>query len=288
MAKSPPHRLGQIIGQLLEEILEERLREFVRGGNLFLDQKGVRTPVRSGRKVSWKDKYGNSHDLDFVIEKGGSRSVQGRPVAFIEAAWRRYTKHSKNKAQEIQGAILPIAELHYQDKPFLGAVLGGEFTKPSLDQLQSTGFDVLYLPYESLMKAFDSVGINARFDESTADADSRVCVERIEKLNPDKRSLLKSQLIEIDKAAIEKFFVALKDKLARQIDRIIIVPLFGDSHEFESVDAAVKFILDLNMAIAQTTFQKFQVNVVFSNGDKIEGVFSEKKSAIKFVEFVST
>jgi hypothetical protein len=168
MAESPPHRFGQIIGGLLEEIIEFHLAAFVRGNTYFLDKRGERKPVRNGLKLSWSDDFGNSHDLDFVIEKGGSATTQGRPVAFIEAAWRRYTKHSRNKVQEIQGALLPIAAKHFRDKPFLGAVLAGEFTSPSLDQLRSHEFEVLYLPYETIMSSFDYVEIDARFDEKNA------------------------------------------------------------------------------------------------------------------------
>ena len=45
---------------------------------------------------------GNVHDLDYVFEQGGTEATIGQPKAFIEIAWRRYTKHSRNKAQEIQ------------------------------------------------------------------------------------------------------------------------------------------------------------------------------------------
>lgn len=76
------------------------------------------------RKVAWIDGQGNTHDLDYVFELGGSDEQIGSPRAFIEAAWRRYTKHSRNKAQEIQGAILPLAERFHDCHPFLGAVLG--------------------------------------------------------------------------------------------------------------------------------------------------------------------
>lgn len=53
---------------------------------------------------------GNAHDLDFVLERGGSDDKIGMPAAFIETAWRRYTKHYRNNAQEIQGALEPLAE----------------------------------------------------------------------------------------------------------------------------------------------------------------------------------
>src|SRR6476620_7785514 len=137
MAESPSHKFGQALGKLfedivLDDILKPRLEQFAKTKNYYLDSQRSR-PVRSGKKVTWEDKYGNKHDLDFVIEIDVTDDQLGRPVAFIESAWRRYTKHSRNKAQEIQGAILPIIELHHLSAPFYGAVLAGEFTKPALD-----------------------------------------------------------------------------------------------------------------------------------------------------------
>ena len=128
MAKSPSHKFGQIIGNLLEEITFPLLSEFSSKRNLYLDRQGKRGKARSGKKVQWQDKYGNIHDLDFVIELGGTKDKKGKPVAFIEAAWRRYTKHSRNKAQEIQGAVLPIADRHEWDIPFLGAIIAGQLS----------------------------------------------------------------------------------------------------------------------------------------------------------------
>ncbi|MEZ4633669.1 MAG: hypothetical protein R2856_01600 [Caldilineaceae bacterium] len=88
----------------------------------------------------------------------------GEPVAFIGAAWRRYTKHSRNKVQEIQGRSY---WLKYQwNNPFLGAVLAGEFTRASLEQLESLDCTSCF-PYASLLEAFASQQIDVHFDEAT-------------------------------------------------------------------------------------------------------------------------
>lgn len=147
MAASPAHRYGQIIGDILELTVEPFLQDFAQKYSLFLDRKGPR-PTRKGVKLSWKDRNGNSHDLDFVLEKNGSPTRQGTPAAFVETAWRRYTKHSKNKVQEIQGAILPLVETYRNFGPFFGTILAGEFTEASLTQLRSLGFAVLHFPYK--------------------------------------------------------------------------------------------------------------------------------------------
>ena len=161
MAESSSHKFGQELGKLIEnivlnDILKPRLQQFVQTKNYYLDWQRTR-PARTGKKVTWKDKYENQHDLDFVIEIDGNDRQLGTPVAFIECAWRRYTKHSKNKAQEIQAAILPIIELHNLSAPFYGAVLAGEFTKPALDQLRNNGFAIIYIPYQDVVAAFKEI-----------------------------------------------------------------------------------------------------------------------------------
>ena len=162
MAESLSHKFGQIIGDLLELAIEPHLQKFARKHKLYLDKKGARK-ARSGKKVCWTDANGNKHDLDFVLERGGTENKIGDPVAFIETAWRRYTKHSRNKAQEIQGAVLPLAIKYRRSSPFVGVVLAGVFTEGALTQLKSLGFGVLYFPYETVVKTFSKFGINAAF-----------------------------------------------------------------------------------------------------------------------------
>ena len=166
MAVSYSHKFGQIIGDSLELAVEPFLRDFSQRNTLYLDVKGPRA-ARSGLKLTWEDINSNRHDLDFVLERNGTNSKIGDPVAFIECAWRRYTKHSKNKAQEIQGAIMPLFEKYKKYYPFLGVILAGEFTSTSLTQLQSLGFSILFITYDKIIEAYKTIGIDAYFDEET-------------------------------------------------------------------------------------------------------------------------
>jgi hypothetical protein len=99
--ESPAHRFGQIVGEVLEAAVTPVLRAFAKKHGLYLDMKGPR-PCRKGKLCKWVDLNGNSHDLDFVLERGGSPSERGAPAAFIETAWRRYTKHSRNKPKRFK------------------------------------------------------------------------------------------------------------------------------------------------------------------------------------------
>lgn len=287
MAASPSHRFGQIIGDLLEEIMAPRLEEFCRGRDLYLDKKGTRGAAREGKKVSWLDKFGNTHDLDFVIEKGGTASRRGRPLAFIEAAWRRYTKHSRNKAQEIQGAVLPIAEKHEWDKPFLGVVLAGIFTEGSLSQMKSSGFEVMLFPYETITDAFASVGVDAKFDENTPDAVFQRSIDNIEALPAASRTALKDHLMQTNAGLLNNFLEELEKTLDRRIETVVLIPLHGSQNEFCSVADAISFIEAHDQSEPHGGgFRKYEVIVRYTNGDKIDASFADKYKAVSFLRYV--
>ena len=176
------HKFGQIIGDTLEGMLRAPLKTIARKHGLYLDYKHPRPARGHKSKVTWTDEKGNSHDLDYVLEHGGSESERGTPKAFIETAWRRYTKHSCNKVQEIHGAILPLARTYSRYAPFLSAVFAGVFTEGALQQLRSNGFAILYFPYPSIIEAFACTGIDAAFDEDTPDEELQVKVDKYKRL----------------------------------------------------------------------------------------------------------
>ncbi len=288
MAESPSHKFGQFIGNMIEELIYPTLKNFCDSRGFFLDIQGERQGVRSGKKVTWEDKYGNTHDLDFVIEKGGSETQRGRPVAFIESAWRRYTKHSRNKVQEIQGAVLPVAEKYSWDNPFLGAVLAGIFTDGSLNQLNSVGFKVVYLPYDTIIEAFKSVGINARFDEATSDREFKKCVKQIKAISHKVRDDIKSHLLNSNKKSFDFFFESLRRKLDRLVDKIILTPLFGDENMFFSMSELKTFLDCFDEELGNgNDFKKYDMRVEFSNGDKINAEFQSKERVFDFLKYVA-
>lgn len=141
MGQSPGHRFGQIIGDTLEAGIRPLLAEFARTHGLYLDGKGARA-CRSGKKCSWVDLNGNAHDLDFVLERGGTAEKIGMPAAFIETAWRRYTKQSQEVttiADAIRfiegyagdGSTMPVERYEIDVRYNNGDVVRGQFRDKS-------------------------------------------------------------------------------------------------------------------------------------------------------------
>jgi len=282
MAESPAHKFGQVIGDMLEAAVEPLLGDFARRRGLYLDKKDPRR-ARKGLKVAWTDLFGNSHDLDFVLERGGSATKLGTPVAFIETAWRRYTKHSRNKAQEVQGAILPLATTHQTAAPFIGVVLAGVFTEGSLTQLRSLGFTVLYFPYESVVASFRRIGIDARFDERTADAAFARKVQAWEALPPKDRARVAKSLLKANTDQVQNFMRCLERCVTRTVASVRVLPLHGSPHEWKTVAEALAFIQAYHDGETSAPVARYEVQVRYSNGDRVEGQFTDKQGALQFL-----
>ena len=229
------------------------------------------------------DKYGNKHDLDFVFERGGTPTHQGIPAAFIETAYRRYTKHSRNKTQEIQGAIEPLAETYSNEGTFKGAILAGVFTEGAIEQLSSLGFEVAYFSYSSVVEAFAQVGIDAFYDESTPDATSQQKVDEWLALSINQKSRVQEALIENNIGDVNNFMESLTASTSRQIQSIIVLPLYGQMYELASIDEAVHLLESYGEATTPSRFERYEIQLRFNNGNEIVGKFNDKASSIEFL-----
>lgn len=283
MAQSPSHRFGQIIGEVLEATIRGPLEDVCHRRGLYLDSKHPRPARNMLNKVAWKDCKDSIHDLDYVIEQDGTEETIGSPKAFIEIAWRRYTKHSRNKAQEIQGAIIPLAETYHAAHPFLGVVLAGVFTDGSLTQLRSHGFQILYFPYDSVVAAFAEVGINAAFGEETADRELAKKVTQYAALSDRKKQRIAESLRSRHTKELSDFVAALEVSLSRAIVAVYVLPLYGQLQELPTPGDAIAFLEHHTPAHVAGQFIRFEIGIRFSNGDEIRGQFQSKVSAIEFL-----
>ncbi len=155
---SAGHHLGQMVGDWFEEhFVLPMLSEVAERLELYLDHRFKKRPAR-GAKLVWRDQDGNAVDYDFVMELGGSDSELGIPVAFIESCWRRGSRHSKDKARDDTGKLLPMREM-YPTARFLGVVVGGDFTAPARELVRSREIDLLYVPKDKIVSAFQNAAL---------------------------------------------------------------------------------------------------------------------------------
>ncbi|MDX5324998.1 MAG: hypothetical protein LPK80_01940 [Bacteroidota bacterium] len=174
MAKraSSGHKLGQIIGDWYEEyfaypILEAVAKEL----NLYLDSR-FKTRVCRGEKLIWEDVDGNKVDYDFVLELGGTDEKQGIPVAFFETFWRRGSRHSKDKARDDTGKLLPMKST-FPTTRVLGVVAAGDFTTPAKDLILSRGVDLFYVAKENVISAWKEHDLIIDYSDESSETEKK-------------------------------------------------------------------------------------------------------------------
>jgi hypothetical protein len=290
MAESLAHRWGQIIGEVFETFVERIIAGVANRHGLFLDRKGPRA-VRSSAKVCWQDGYGNKHDLDYVLERGGTDSAFGTPVAFIESAWRRYTKHSRNKVQEIEAAVMPIALTFSRHQPFCGAVLAGEFTCNALRQLESKGFGVLHVPYSSILSAFAELGIDAASEDGaggTTEAQFRKKISGWKRQpQPAATDKLLAHWNRLHAGEIARFVERLEASLTRRVLSVRLTVLRGHTVECRDILDAIEYLIEeensSRLREGSDEREAFEVQVRFNTDARIEATFTKRAEAIAFL-----
>lgn len=283
MAKSYAHTFGEFLGAFFEDLMKKPIREFADKHHLFFDTMGDRE-AREGKKVTWTDIHGSKHDLDFVLEKGGTQSVVGEPVAFIETAWRRYTKHSKNKVQEIAGAVNPICEKYSLTKPFKGAILSGQFTENSLSQLRKDNFHVLYIPFDVMVTAFNKYDFDINFDENTKESAFRLKLQALTKrANIPVLEQVREELLNLCKEDISCFIDELSASYNRKISSICVLPLHGKRIEVFNIQDAIDFINEYKDIPVDNKLEYVEVFITYNNGAVIHCQFPDKAESVAFL-----
>ncbi|MGH8995545.1 MAG: DNA methylase [Acidimicrobiales bacterium] len=287
MAEAPGHRLGQIIGDALELAVEPMLRSFAEEYDLYLDKKGPR-PVRPGLKCTWVDNLGNAHDLDFVLERGGTPTKIGKPAAFVETAWRRYTKHSRAKAQEIQGAILPLLATHSNVMPFAGTVVAGRWTAGALQQIRSSGLSVLHIEYKEIVDVFTAAGVDIDSEEATPDAYLQEQVDAWLALTGDEKGAVGEALRACASERFASFRQDLAGAISRLVQRVTVLPLHSVAVECASVTEAIAMIVSYVPPAMTPQLVRFEVIIRYTNGDRIDAQFGSAIGAMDFLRTFAT
>ena len=287
MAKSPSHKLGQIAGYAMEEAFYEMLVPPAKEFGLYADRQEERKPARKGKFVQWADLNGNKHNLDFVLERGGSKSKIGVPAAFIESAWRRYTKHSVNKAGEISNALVPLRRTYVIHRPFLGAVVAGDWTSGGISQMESQGINVLHLPMSTIVDAFATEGVDFYFDEGTAQEQMASQVEKWESLSTDQQHNVIEALRDKASGQFELFSNRIREHLSRKVQSVLITSLHGRTRTANSVAEALALLSSLEIEepnINDLELMRIEVQVRYSNTDRIDASFKNLSDAITWLQ----
>lgn len=283
MAQSASHQVGEKIGDFFEEIIIEFLgAALAEKENYYLDYKHPR-PARNNDKIlKGVDSEGNEHRLDIVVELNGSEDVFGKPKAYIETAWRRYTKHSKNKVQEISGAILPLVKTHAENMPFYAAILAGEFTKNSLDQLKSEGFFVLHFTYDEIAAVYEEEGVSIQWGEKTDAHALEQLSMQLSNISPEAKQRMKNAFISKYARKLERLCIELKESLEITITEVRITPVHGKTKTLATPKSAISYIVDYDEDSVQP-IMRYEISIRYSNEQEYTMKCKTKRQAIQFL-----
>lgn len=226
MAKSPAHKLGQIIGDELETAVHEPLSQIAREFGLYLDYRHPRAA------------------------RGGNYAVGGY--------FRRY-------------------------RPFLGVVLGGIFINGTLDQFRSHNFSIAYCPYETVVRAFANEGIDVSSDEDTSEAELQCKIDAFEQLTTIRRERIARGIRELQADRFSFFFEDLRRCLGRFVQHVFVLTLSGNSHKFDFIKDAIRFVTEHDQAEPASDFVRYELNIRYSDGDEIRADCSRRAKAVAFL-----
>lgn len=211
---SSGHKLGQVVGDWYEEYFAVPLLEdLAQKLNLYLDHRFRKRTCR-GSKILWKDSQGNSVDYDFALEIGGTDDKKGVPVAFFETFWRRGARHSKDKARDDSGKLMPAKE-SFPTARVIGIISAGDFTEPARELVLSRGIDLFYVDKSKIIEAWAKHDIEIDYDDS---------------LPEDKKSIIVSKAVEYlknNKKAPEEIAQTLRELVGETSLKSYIFRLIG-------------------------------------------------------------
>lgn len=268
---SAGHRLGQLIGDWFEEFFVLPLMTKVsKELNLFVDHRFVERPIR-GHKIIWQDLDGNQVDYDFVLELHGTPSQLGIPVAFIETFWRRGSRHSKDKARDDSGKLMPM-RITYPTARFLGIVSAGDFTRPARELVRSREINLFYVPKQKIIKAFAEHQLIMDYpDKADEQQKQQIASEFEANFSTEKKEAVANSLIKlIGQATVESYIAGVRSQLSALPQEIRFI-LRQDSSPvvFDSIDEATEFVKSPQFSV-DTQKVSYLYQITYSDGTEFE------------------
>lgn len=272
---SAGHKLGQLVGDWFQDYFVTPLLQEVAGKlGLFLDHRTcVRTHDARGDKILWADEDRNAVDYDFVMELDGSPGRRGIPVAFLECFWRRGARHSKDKARDDSGKLMPM-RLTYPTARFLGIIASGEFTRPARELVESRKINLLYIPKAKIVETFQNLGLKMDYDDKAKEEVKADIANAFEKaLTEDiKKKAATTLRAIIGETAVKAYIAGVQAALSSTpLEFRIVGHLLSKPMVFETVSAVSNFLAKPEPVFDFSDPRKrFSYQVSYSDGTEFE------------------
>jgi hypothetical protein len=270
---SSGHKLGQLVGDWFEEQVAVTLLQTIADElGLYLDHRFRQRKCRAG-KIVWSDLDANDVDYDFVLELGGTDSKKGVPLAFFETFWRRGARHSKDKARDDSGKLMPMRET-YPTARVLGIISAGDFTKPAQELVRSRAIDLFYIPKAKICESWQNCDVEMDYSDSASEeVKSKIANEADKKLTNKKKESIYQQLVKsLGKSVFDSYVQRIVAGIAAVPIEYHITPIFiGKKAVFNNYADAERFLKKKHSGTDfKSAMSLYRYGVIFSDGNLFE------------------
>tara|TARA_B100001250_G_scaffold338254_1_gene305285 strand:- start:921 stop:1862 length:942 start_codon:yes stop_codon:yes gene_type:complete len=251
---SSGHKLGQIIGDWFEEYFAYSLLKSVADElDLFIDSRFVERNCR-GKKIYWSDKDENTVDYDFVLELGGDKDKKGIPIGFFETFWRRGSRHSKDKARDDSGKLVPMRDT-FPTARFLGIISAGDFTEPAIDLVKSKSIDLFPIPKKQIIKSWERHNLSIDYADDLPEEEKSILVNNISNKLQESKELYESISNELISLIGVEVLINYKNRVKNSISApplsFEITPIYtGEKQEFLEYETILEYLKSLENSIS--------------------------------------
>ena len=268
---SAGHQLGQLVGDWYEEYIAQPIIEGVAARlGLYCDSRFKSRSCR-GAKIIWADSETNEVNYDFVLELAGTEDRRGLPIAFFETAWRRGSRHSKDKARDDSGKLIGMRDA-YPTARHLGMVVAGEFTQPAQELVRSRGIDLFFISKDRILGAWLENGIQIDYPDNAPEIQKqKIAAEAVRKTKSDPdlfNEIAKSVFEKIGPAEREAFESRVAGKIGATPQTYFVRVINTQVHQFvdhAEVDSFLRKSEPSSNDLVEN--RSYGYEVVFGDGD---------------------
>jgi hypothetical protein len=183
---------------------------------------------------------------------------------------------------------MPVCDKHSFSAPFRGCFLVGDYTSAAREQLNSLGFRLIHFDYPTIVDAFKTVGVDASFDEKTSDKEFAVKQRAWNKLGSKEKRKVWRKLLALNGKSVREFMNALEQAVTRHVSIVRVTPLHGTAIDCATVSEAIAFVAGYSEEDACGPLLRYEIQIRYNNGDKVDAEFRDKSAAIEFLDHYST
>lgn len=246
--------IGEAIGDLLETQVHQTFEEIANKKHFcFHRSLGTTKGGKKSKKLLLSDEFGNEYNMDGLVT-----DKAGHPMILIESKYIRYKKHNRDKASWICNAHSAVRRNYPSIRSSI-AVLAGNWSKSSLEMLESYGVKYFMVPFDQICRILDDYGVDFEWEENDY-AKALKAWKDFSALSDAKKEQIGSKMIAIVKDDLVKYVKnILGDKPIRKLKKIVIELHTNKNevfkHVFDSKEDASEFLSEFDNKFDETQFK---------------------------------